>query len=240
MGLDVALVHGLRVEFPFDDDVGFGETLLDVADLVLDVSGDVALDAGVVAASEALHAEIGGHVVVEQGRAFGHGVAPGEHGGQDLVVHLHQLHGLQRDVGVGGADGGDSVADIQDLVLGQQVFGDHAGITLDFGEVDHPVLDDGEIGGRGNGDDAGERFRLAGVDAADAGVAMRAAQHTGVEHSGQVDVGAVAGCAGNLVDAVVSHRSGADDAVSLFGLGGGGHGVPPGDGSGGRTGLCAI
>ena len=43
--LDIALVHGLGVKFPFDDDVCLGKALLNVANLVLDMSGDVALDA---------------------------------------------------------------------------------------------------------------------------------------------------------------------------------------------------
>ena len=73
-------------------------------------------------------------------------------------------------MGVDGADGGDGVANIEDFVLGQQVFGDHASIALDLCEVDHPVFDDREVRGGGNGDDAGQRLGLAGIDAADAGV----------------------------------------------------------------------
>ena len=64
VGLDVALVHGLGLELALDDDVGLGEALLDIADRVLDVSGNITLHAGIVAASEPFHAEVGGHVVV--------------------------------------------------------------------------------------------------------------------------------------------------------------------------------
>jgi hypothetical protein len=41
VGLDVALVHHLGGELAFDDHVGLGESLLDVAPGELDVLGDV-------------------------------------------------------------------------------------------------------------------------------------------------------------------------------------------------------
>ena len=151
MRLDVSLVHRLRFEFAFYDDVSLSKTLFDVSNFVLDMSRDVTLDTGVVSAGETFHAEEGGHVVVQQGGIIGHGLAPGEHGGKDLVVHFHQIQGFQCDMGTGGADRGHRMAHIQDFVLGQQVLGDHARVALYLGKVDHPVLDDGKIGRGGNG-----------------------------------------------------------------------------------------
>ena len=90
VGLDITLVNGLGFELALDHNVGFTEPLLNVADLVLDVAGHVALDAGIVAAGKTLLPEVGGHVVVDQRGVFGHRLAPGEHRGQNLVIDLHQ------------------------------------------------------------------------------------------------------------------------------------------------------
>ena len=59
-------------------------------------------------------------------------------------------------------------------------------------------------------------------------MSVRAAQDARVQHTWQVDVGAVASRAGHLVDCVVAQRTGADYTVLLVWLGSGGHGVPPG------------
>jgi hypothetical protein len=64
LGLDVALVDRLGGEFPFHDDGGLLEPLLQVAPLELEVAGDVAFLAGVLASLEALHPEPGGHGLV--------------------------------------------------------------------------------------------------------------------------------------------------------------------------------
>ena len=233
MRLDVSLVHGLGLKLALDDDVRFGEPLLDVPHLVLDVAGDIALHASVITAGETLLPKIGGHVLVEQFGSFGHGLAPGEHRGQYFVIHLYQREGFLGNVRAGGADGGDGVAHVQDLVLRHQVFRNHTGVALHFGKVQDAVFNDGEIRRGSHGDDARQCFSLAGIDAADERMGMGAAHGLRVQHPGKVDVGAIAGGAGHFVHAVVPNRPGADDTVLLFGLCGGGHGFPPANWYGG-------
>ena len=78
MRLDITLVHGLRLELPLYDDVGFREPLFNVSQLMLDVSRYVPLDTGVFAAGGAIHPEHGGQGVVEDGRIFFEGVVQGQ------------------------------------------------------------------------------------------------------------------------------------------------------------------
>ena len=63
----------------------------------------------------------------------------------------------------------------------------------------------------------GVGFRPRGVQRLDAGVRMGAAQHLGMEQPGQLDVSAVLGPAGNLVDSVGTYGTFADDVVFNFG-----------------------
>ena len=63
-----------------------------------------------------------------------------------------------------------------------------------------------QIGGGDDGLDAGQRRGLAGVDAHDAGVGVRAAQDAAVQQAGRGEVGAVERAAGDLVRAVVADR----------------------------------
>ena len=90
----------------------------------------------------------------------GHGLAPGEHRGQYLVIDFHQAQRLFGHVLAHGTHGGDGVADVKGLVLGQHVFRDHAGVALHLGKVQHAVLHDGEIRRRSHRHDAGHGLAL--------------------------------------------------------------------------------
>ena len=114
VGFDVSLVDRLGLELTLDYHVGLGKALLDVAQLVLDVAGDVALDPGVLAPGEAGHPEMGSHVVVEDGGVVVQGVVQGQHGGQHFVVHFDELGRLVGDVGVDGGYRGDGVALVEE------------------------------------------------------------------------------------------------------------------------------
>ena len=61
----------------------------------------------------------------------------------------------------------------------------------------HRVEDAGGVGAGIDGDDAGSLGRGGGVNAADAGVGVGAAQDGGVNQAGQLDVVGVGGLAGN-------------------------------------------
>jgi hypothetical protein len=101
MRLNVALMNGLGVELPFHNDLGFFKALHHIAQLVLNVAGDVALIASVVSPAEPLHPEPGRHILVEEGRILFHGILESKNGGQHLVVHLDELEGLFGDVRTG-------------------------------------------------------------------------------------------------------------------------------------------
>ena len=95
MGLDVPLMHGFGVEFPLYDDVRILKPLVHVTQFVLDMTRDVAQHAGVIPSFESLDSESSGHVFVEERRAVSHGVFPGKHGGQHLVVHGYETQGYR-------------------------------------------------------------------------------------------------------------------------------------------------
>ena len=211
MGLDVALVNGGGGVFPFDNSVGLGKALGSVALLVAEMGGHVA---GLVA--DLAH---GGRaqVLVQQGRAVLHGIPDIDDGRQHLIVHLDQCQGGLGHVGVDRSHGGNRVAFEQRLVAGNHVVG---------GELE-PAIVSAQIllGQRGEGQVlsgdhclyAGQGLGFAGVDGADAGVSMRAAQHLAVEQTGQLGVGAVLGPSGHLVDAVGTYGPLSYDVV--FNLG---------------------
>ena len=68
-----------------------------------------------------------------------------------------------------------------------------------------------EVGRGDDGKDAGQGFGTRGIDAADAGVRMRAAQHLGVHHAGEAEVGGVDGLAGDALPGIDAGHALADD-----------------------------
>jgi len=103
-------------------------------------------------------------------------------GGQRLVLDVDQRDGVGGDVAVGGDDGGDLLRLVDHTVHRQ----DHLLVAHQGG---HP----GEAGGvevfaGDDGEHAGQRERLAGVNVEDFGVGVGAAGDVHVEHTGQLDV----------------------------------------------------
>ena len=162
----------------------------------------------------------GNQSLVNQRRARGHGILGGQHGRQDFPIHADQSHRFLGQVGRVGGDGGDGVATVQRLFAGHHVAAVEAVVdrcalflVLDFGGNVR------EVGGGYHGVDAGQGQGAAGVDAADASVGVGAAQNFAVEHTGQVDVGGVAGAAHHLVRPVVADGAGPDDLIVFIGVG---------------------
>ena len=214
MGLDVALVNGLRLEFPLDDYVRLGEPLFNnVAQPVLDVPRYVSLHAGVLAPAEPLHPEHGGQVVVEYGSILFERIMERQHRRQDLVVHFDQVQRLLGDVGAGSGDGRHRVALVQGLVVGHDVLRHEPRGALGFGEVDDLVFDDREVPGGRHRDHTWQRLGLAGVYRADAGVGVGAAQDLAVDHAGYLGIGAVLGRPRHLLQPVVTDGPGPNDPV---------------------------
>ena len=80
-----------------------------------------------------------------------------------------------------------------------------------FARLDRLVAHLGEVGGRDHRLHAGQRARGRGVDAQDARMRVRAALDQAGEHAGQTQVGAEIGAAGDLVGAVGTVGTRADD-----------------------------
>ena len=170
VGLNGALLDLVHPEGLLEG-VGCGrEVAVDVAALGRQVVHQVAL--GV--------ADVGGVVlVVDLGGVGVHGKALVEHGRQDLVFDLDEAHGL-----LGGLDGlgghrGDPVADVSDPVVeAHLVVGVGVGPALPAG----CVLDPGRVAVMQHRVDPLDGPGRRVVDAQDAGVGVRAAQHLGVQH----------------------------------------------------------
>ena len=148
---------------------------------------------------------------MKDGRALDHRLLDLDDMRQHLVIHLDRR---ERGVGggvAGGRHGGDGVAVIERLAARHGVVGHVA-------EVRRPLADKGflagdlrHVGGGHHRLDARDRLRLRGVDGADAGMGVRAAQHLADQLAGELEVRAELRAAGDLVHAVGTDRAGADD-----------------------------
>ena len=208
--LDIPLMDGGRAEFALDDLVSFGKAGLDVAHLLAVVAGDIALAVG-------LFAQFAGCalLVQERGTLF-HGLQNVDHRRQWLVVDLDQLEGLLGDMRTDGGHGGHGMSLVKDLARGQGVGGDVADIHTRLADVGHAVHGLHQVIGRGHGPHTLQLHRLRRIDILDTGVRMGAAQQLAVEHVSRSYIGAVHGAARDLVLAIVTDRTGADDLVFAF------------------------
>ena len=112
-------MHGGRVELALDYDVRLGESLLQVAALVLDVESDVRRGVGGLVRVVEVGRILGVQVVEQYGRALGHALGGRGHRGQHLVVDLDQPERLLGDVRVGRRDAGHRMAPVQGLLPGE-------------------------------------------------------------------------------------------------------------------------
>jgi hypothetical protein len=171
-----------------DDDLGVGQR-------VLGVLGCAALACGEVVAA----LELRGGPVVERGLHVGDG-------GQRVVVHLHQLDGVDR----GGLrlpdDHGHGLAHEADAVGGQrrarQLRVEHEQAVVS-GQV--------EVGGRVDGDDARRRGGRGGVDPGDPAVGQRGADEGEVQQAGQREVADVGARPGDQVAVLHAADGGTQD-----------------------------
>ncbi len=175
-------------ELALDDHVGLREALLEVAALELEVAGDVALDAGVGAAAEALGQRAGRHLLVQQRRVFGCIASRAvSTTGSELVLHLDQRQRLLGDVRAGRRDGRDGVALVERLAAGASRFSaSMRSLPIVSPKSIASLLDDREV--RAAVTTAltpGSASRLAGVDRADARVGVGAAQDLAVQQPRQ-------------------------------------------------------
>ena len=176
---------------------------------MLNVSGNVPSNPGVLSPGEPLHSEVGGHDFVQDGGVIFQGVVQRHRRGQDLVVHLYQAGRLLGNVGAYGSHSGHSVALEESLLPRHHVLGHQAGIAQHLGEVDGLGVDQGEVQRRRHRGNTGKGLGLAGIYGTNAGVGVGTAQDFAVEHSRQLGVRAVLGGPGDLFQAVVADGPGA-------------------------------
>ena len=175
MGLDITLVHRAGVVFPLQDDIRLPEALLHIAQLVLDVAGDVAPRAGVLAAGKSFLFEVGGECLVDDRRIGPHGMLERQHGLEHFVVDVDEGQGLLGYVRAGGGDGGDGVPLVESLLVRHHVFGHQSDVALRLRKVDDLVLDDGKVFCCDYGHHSGQGLGPAGVNVAYACVGIGAA-----------------------------------------------------------------
>ena len=115
--------------------------------------------------------------------------------GQRLVLHFDQAEGAVGGFLVDRHDSRDHVADIAHLVdRDDRLVADRDAVV----RVRQPFC----VGAGYNRGDASQRFGAPGVNRADAGMRVRAAQHLRVQHAGQADIEGVASRTGDLLGAV--------------------------------------
>ena len=148
----------------FNDDVARLEAAVDIAALERKVMGDVAWG-----------------IVVHQRRAGRECCIHRQHGGQDFVFDLDAIDGCARGFSVPRCDRRDFIADIAHLIDGERV---------EVGAKAAPFFTR-SIGAGDYGFDAGHRRGRTGINAFDARMRVRAAQHSCMQHARQMQVGDV-------------------------------------------------
>ena len=148
-------------------------------------------------------------IVVQHGRRRLHRLVDIGHVRQNLVVDLDQLQRLLGRAGIDRGDRGHGVAVIERLLARHAVVED----------VVHGRIAIGEVGQIGGGDHRLHAWKLLGlrrVDVPDLRVGVWAAQNAPDQLAGHVEVGAVAGAARHLVDAVGTQWARADRGEIAF------------------------
>ena len=225
MGLEIALMdhrHPVRL---LDDHVGLGEALGHVAAvqprLLRDVDGlgrlgfrlgDRHGTVGHRLAGVGLGPGLG-----DRGGAGLHRLEGIDGRGQDFVLDLDQVERLLADGRLVSGHGGDRMPDEHHAVDGQHRMCPRRRLALQLRNV-------------GGGEDrphAGQRARLARVDADDAGMRVRAAEELGVEQAAGLDVRDVLNLTGDLLRTIRARDREPDSLDVARGLHHSRHGYAP-------------
>ena len=129
-----------------------------------------------------------------------------EHGGKRLVVDTHLGHGLEGLALAVGDDGDDRLALVADLVDGQR----RLVVQAEIDEAEQGVQIARHVGAADDPAHTRRALGLAGIDAADAGMGVRAAQHLQVQHALHLVVVEIGGRAGDVPQHVLALRALAD------------------------------
>ena len=132
MRLDVALVHRRRVELALDHDFRRGQSFLEVAELELEVLGDVRRLA------RGFTQRFGDQVVVHKRRIVAHGFTHVDHDRQWLVIHLDEVERFLGNLRAGRGHRGHGMPLVKHLVPGERVVAqmlDHDGALTQLGHA---------------------------------------------------------------------------------------------------------
>ena len=209
MGLDVALMHGRRVECPLDYDVGIRETRLHVAQGPSKMLRNVGHLVGRL--SELLCSEIAVQHLGARLHRF-----RGRHGArQRFVLHLDRVRRLERGMHAVGRHGGHCMALVEGLSLGHDVAVDIGEPGVALADIDQLVLGGREVGSGHDREHAVHRLRLGGIDRENPRVSVGTPHDRSVQCAGKQHVGTVQSTARNLVGAVVAHWARANHVEGL-------------------------
>ena len=214
MRLDVTLVNGAGGELPLHHRIRLGEALRRVAPFVQAAGGDVGGRFG------GRIDPFGEHVFVEHGGAGGHRLFHVHHMGQHLVVDLDGLQRRQGGAARGGGRRRQGVAFVEHLAAGHDVAAQVAVIHFSFAAGARLCFQQREVIPRNHRLHLFHRFGGGDVDRPDAGVGVGRAEHRPDQHPRQGQVGAEAGAAGYLVEAVMADRAGSHPLVTGVGVDG--------------------
>ena len=200
MGFDVTLMHRRGAEAAFDNDIGLGEALINIAKLMFQLARNVRRLA--VKLDE-----------IMQDRRIGlDRVFRVNHPGQNLIFHFDQLQRLSRHLFRNRGNGGNRVAMEQRLFARHDVAAHPAHIL----NAEHHGFVEREIHHilmRHHGLHAGMRFRLRGIDGNDARMRMWAAQHLAPNHAGHIGIGGIGSAARHLFRTIRTDRAFADPFI---------------------------
>ena len=196
MSLHRHVLHRRVGVFALDDPLGLGEALFDVAFAGHGEVGDVG--AG-MRREHRLDVVVGAEIRVHQRRVRRQRIHVVEDRPQDFVFHLDELDCLVGDRQRVGRHRRHRLAEMPDLVLGQDVLVDHveAHLVVEVVAGEHRAHARQALGARD-------------VDALDLGARVRALLDLGVEHAGQDHVADVDRRAGQLVRRIAARGAAAD------------------------------
>ena len=210
MRLDVALVDRLGGERAFDDHFGFSPAGVQIAFQELNPLGHVGRRVGGVLVA------IGTQMIMQDRRVGGDRAIDIDDMRQNFVIDLDQVQGLARDGLGSGRHGGDGVAVVKRLLAGHHVAGDVAQVHHDLAGRGHFIGHVRQIGGGDHRFDAAQSLRFAGVDRANVGMGVRAAQDLADQLARHVEIGAETGATGDFIGPVGARLAGANPFVRLI------------------------
>jgi len=211
--LEIALVGGVDGDADRGGERSAGESPGRIA------AGDDGARADVARrARTRLHA-LGDDVVMQDGSIRRHGGGEIDDGGQRLVVDLDQGEGSFGNVQIGGGNRSDRLADPEHFAARHVDLRDHPHVVAGLAHRDRGAERHlGKIGGGDDGQHTLQGFGARGIDAADAGMRVRAAQHLRMHQAGELEVGRVDRAASHALAGIDAREAFADRFEGALGL----------------------